>query len=350
MSLTDHISTVDLFCGAGGLTHGFEKARLIVKAGYDIDPACQFPYEHNNNAQFILKNIEDVSGDDLASHFYGSKVKILAGCAPCQPFSTYSRRYQHRDMKWKLLQDFARLVQDCQPDIVSMENVPQLQNTSVFEEFIQKLISLNYTIESSRVNCLDYGIPQTRKRLVLLASRFGRINLLPATHSPEMYATVRKTIADLQPLQAGQKSDFDPLHQCSNLSALNLRRIRVSKPGGTWSDWPEELIASCHLKNSGKTYPSVYGRMEWDQPSPTITTQFFGYGNGRFGHPEQDRAISLREAALLQTFPQNYQFLSPNEPVVFDRIGRLIGNAVPVKLAEVIALSILNHIQIFIDH
>ncbi|MBE9244941.1 DNA cytosine methyltransferase [Microcystis aeruginosa LEGE 00239] len=348
--MTDHISTVDLFCGAGGLTHGFEKARLIVKAGYDIDPACQFPYEHNNNAQFILKNIEDVSGDDLASHFYGSKVKILAGCAPCQPFSTYSRRYQHRDMKWKLLQDFARLVQDCQPDIVSMENVPQLQNTSVFEEFIQKLISLNYTIESSRVNCLDYGIPQTRKRLVLLASRFGRINLLPATHSPEMYATVRKTIADLQPLQAGQKSDFDPLHQCSNLSALNLRRIRVSKPGGTWSDWPEELIASCHLKNSGKTYPSVYGRMEWDQPSPTITTQFFGYGNGRFGHPEQDRAISLREAALLQTFPQNYQFLSPNEPVVFDRIGRLIGNAVPVKLAEVIALSILNHIQIFIDH
>ncbi|MFM7788340.1 MAG: DNA cytosine methyltransferase, partial [Microcystis panniformis] len=100
----------------------------------------------------------------------------------------------------------------------------------------------------------------------------------------------------------------------------------------------------------GKTYPSVYGRMEWEQPSPTITTQFFGYGNGRFGHPEQDRAISLREAALLQTFPQNYQFLSPNEPVVFDRIGRLIGNAVPVKLAEVIALSILNHIQIFIDH
>lgn len=350
MSLTDHISTVDLFCGAGGLTHGFEKAGLIVKAGYDIDPACQFPYEHNNNAQFILKNIEDVSGDDLASHFYGSKVKILAGCAPCQPFSTYSRRYQQRDMKWKLLQDFARLVQDCQPDIVSMENVPQLQNTSVFEEFIQKLISLNYTIESSRVNCLDYGIPQTRKRLVLLASRFGSINLLPATHSPEMYATVRKTIAHLQPLQAGQKSDFDPLHQCSNLSELNLRRIRVSKPGGTWSDWPEELIASCHLKNSGKTYPSVYGRMEWEQPSPTITTQFFGYGNGRFGHPEQDRAISLREAALLQTFPQNYQFLSPNEPVVFDRIGRLIGNAVPVKLAEVIALSILNHIQIFIDH
>lgn len=350
MSLIDHISTVDLFCGAGGLTHGFEKARLIVKAGYDIDPACQFPYEHNNNAQFILKNIEDVSGDDLASQFYGSKVKILAGCAPCQPFSTYSRRYQHRDMKWKLLQDFARLVQDCQPDIVSMENVPQLQNTSVFEEFIQKLISLNYTIESSRVNCLDYGIPQTRKRLVLLASRFGSINLLPATHSPEMYATVRTTIAHLQPLQAGQKSDFDPLHQCSNLSALNLRRIRVSKPGGTWSDWPEELIASCHLKNSGKTYPSVYGRMEWDQPSPTITTQFFGYGNGRFGHPEQDRAISLREAALLQTFPQNYQFLSPDEPVVFDRIGRLIGNAVPVKLAEVIALSILNHIQIFIDH
>ncbi|MEG4274410.1 MULTISPECIES: DNA cytosine methyltransferase [unclassified Microcoleus] len=124
-----------------------------------------------------------------------------------------------------------------------------------------------------------------------------------------------------------------------------MRRIRASKPGGTWRDWPKNLIAECHLKISGKTYPAVYGRMEWDKPSPTITTQCFGFGNGRFGHPEQDRAISLREAALLQTFPPAYHFVPPDEPVPIDLVGRLIGNAVPVKLGIAIARSILEHIH-----
>ncbi|MBD2183908.1 DNA cytosine methyltransferase [Aerosakkonema funiforme] len=341
------ISTVDLFCGAGGLTHGFEQAGLPVKAGYDIDPACKFPYEHNNKAKFILQDVENVSGFDLAEHFSGSSIKVLAGCAPCQPFSSYSRRYNDRQSKWKLLQDFARLIEECEPDIISMENVLQLKHHSVFDEFIAQLKKLNYYFEPYEVNCLDYGIPQSRKRLVLLASKFSKINLIPATHNANNYQTVRQTIGNLEPISAGQASERDWLHRCSKLSALNLRRIRASKPGGTWRDWPKELIAECHLKTSGKTYPAVYGRMEWDKPSPTITTQCFGFGNGRFGHPEQDRAISLREAALLQTFPPAYQFVPPDEPVAIDLVGRLIGNAVPVKLGQVIAKSILNYIEQF---
>lgn len=343
--MTGSIATVDLFCGAGGLTHGFEQAGLPVKVGYDIDPACRFPYEHNNKAKFILQDIENLSGSDLAEHFSGSSIKILVGCAPCQPFSNYSRRYNDKKSKWKLLQDFVRLVKESEPDIISMENVLQLKYHAVFQEFIENLENLKYYLEPYEVNCLNYGIPQSRRRLVLLASKFGKINLIPATHNKGRYETVRKTIEHLEPLAAGEKSKTDKLHICSKLSNLNLKRIQASKPGGTWRDWPPELIAKCHTKKSGKSYPSVYGRMEWDKPSPTITTQCFGFGNGRFGHPEQHRAITLREAALLQTFPENYQFIAPNEDLAAISIGRLIGNAVPVKLGEVIGRSILEHLQ-----
>ncbi len=138
----------------------------------------------------------------------------------------------------------------------------------------------------------------------------------------------------------------DSLHHACRLSALNLRRIRVSTPGGTWRDWDQSLLANCHRKKTGETYPSVYGRMEWDAPSPTITTQCFGYGNGRFGHPEQDRAITLREAAILQTFPDSYKFLPEGEKVKFSLLGRLIGNAVPVRLGEVIAETFRKHVRL----
>lgn len=346
--MVSSISVVELFCGAGGLTHGFEKAGLPVKVGYDIDPACQFPYERNNKSKFILKGVEEVSGSELQNFFLDCSTRVLSGCTPCQPFSTYSRRYRNKESKWKLLQDFSRLIYECKPEIVSMENVLQLKQHSVFKEFTQALEDLNYYIQIYEVNCLDYGIPQTRQRLVLLASKFDGIELIEPTHNPDSYKTVRETIGHLDPIDAGQISRTDRLHRCSKLSDLNLRRIRSSKPGGTWRDWPERLISECHIKTTGKTYPSVYGRMEWDKPSPTITTQCFGFGNGRFGHPEQDRAISLREAALLQTFPANYEFVPPNESIVFDRVGRLIGNAVPVKLGQIIAQSILQHIQTFL--
>ena len=158
-------------------------------------------------------------------------------------------------------------------------------------------------------------------------------------------ATVRQVIGSLPAIRAGESHPEDGLHMAPALSTLNLSRIKVSIPGGTWRDWPIELLASCHKKATGATYPSVYGRMEWDRPAPTITTQCFGYGNGRFGHPEQNRAISLREAAMLQTFPKTYAFSPEGTPVKFSRMGRLIGNAVPVRLGEVIAKSLVNHVR-----
>src|SRR6185437_4792082 len=135
----------------------------------------------------------------------------------------------------------------------------------------------------------------------------------------------------------------DPLHVACRLSELNLLRIKASKPGGTWRDWKPSLRAACHRRQTGDTYPSVYGRMEWDEPAPTITTQCFGYGNGRFGHPQQHRAITLREAAMLQTFPRKYDFVPKGQRVRFSQLGRLIGNAVPVRLGEIIAESFTHH-------
>jgi DNA (cytosine-5)-methyltransferase 1 len=156
---------------------------------------------------------------------------------------------------------------------------------------------------------------------------------------------VRQAISHLAPLAAGESDQFDEMHTACKLSRLNLKRIMASKPGGTWRDWDESLRAGCHRKKTGETYPSVYGRMEWDCPAPTITTQCFGYGNGRFGHPEQNRAITLREAAILQTFPGNYRFLRDGERFTFYNLGRLIGNAVPVRLGEAIAYSIHEHVR-----
>jgi DNA (cytosine-5)-methyltransferase 1 len=224
-----------------------------------------------------------------------------------------------------------------------MENVPQLLDHEVFDDFITALDG--FDVWWDIIECAQYRVPQTRKRLVLLASRFGPITLLPPPALIDEPPTVREAISHLAPLGAGDSDPNDPLHSASRLTDINLRRIRASKPGGTWRDWDESLVAQCHRRESGDTYPSVYGRMEWDEPAPTITTQSFGYGNGRFGHPEQDRAISLREAAILQTFPDTYDFLPAGERARFSVLGRLIGNAVPVRIGEVVAESLLNHLR-----
>lgn len=339
------ILAVDLFCGAGGLTRGLIDAGIPVAAGYDIDEACRFSYEHNNpGARFVYKSVADIDGDELRKAFGASKFRVLVGCAPCQPFSKYTQGQNTReDAKWGLLHEFARLVQAVLPDVVSMENVPELQRHDIFQEFLAALHESGYHVSHQEAYCPDYGIPQQRRRLVLLASRLGKIGLEKPVGLTGGKC-VRDAIAHLPRLKAGESSE-DRLHRASRLSPLNQKRIRFSKPGGCWRDWPEELVAKCHRTKMGKNYPSVYGRMAWDAPAPTITTQFFGYGNGRFGHPEQDRAISLREGALLQTFPPDYEFIPNDQPVVFSQVGKMIGNAVPVRLGEAIGLSIWKHIQ-----
>jgi DNA (cytosine-5)-methyltransferase 1 len=339
------VAAVDLFCGVGGLTRGLRSAGINVRLGVDIDPSCEFPFAENNGAAFSRKSVKDVGAKEVIEAWSGSRYKLLAGCAPCQPFSTYSQAWDpSSDDRWPLLLEFARLAKETKPDFITMENVPQLERQGVFEVFVSALEKLRFTVSFKVVNCADYGVPQLRHRLVLLASRHGEITLIPPVAARDR-VTVRRAIGKLVPLLAGEISGRDPLHQTSRLSETNLRRIRASKPGGTWRDWPAHLRADCHSQSTWKGYISVYVRMNWDEPSPTITTQFYGFGSGRFGHPEQDRAISLREGAILQSFPKGYKFVRPGEPIEIRTVGRLIGNAVPVKLGKAIGRSVMLHIE-----
>lgn len=340
------IRGVDLFCGAGGLTRGLEATGIDVVAGIDIDPDCEYPYQANNKARFLLKSVEHLAATDFPKAYGADGFKLLAGCAPCQPFSTYQRgKSDPSDKRWNLLKHFARLVKEAKPDLVTMENVPRLAHERVFSNFVASLKRDGFHVSHAVVNCLDYGVPQHRQRLVLLASKLGPIEFIPATTPVGRRRTVRDAISRLPRLKAGGTSSADPLHQACELSSLNLKRVRASKPGGTWRDWSDHLVADCHKKKSGKTYPSVYGRMSWDEPAPTMTTQYYGFGNGRFGHPEQDRAISLREGAILQSFPKSYKFVPNKAPIRRKSIGRLIGNAVPVNLGKAIGKSLVLHVQ-----
>jgi DNA (cytosine-5)-methyltransferase 1 len=338
------VSAIDLFCGAGGLTHGLARAGINVRLGIDMDPACDFPFTVNNEARFLLKPVEEIKGKDLELFLPKNGIRLLAGCAPCQTFSTYNQKAGPSDKRWWLLLEFARLVEELSPELVTMENVPRLMDQNVFKRFVTSLEKSGYHVQYQVVDCSEYGIPQQRQRLVLLASRLGPVRMLTPSELKARKRTVREAIGDLPKIAQGKTHPKDPLHQSSALSTVNMRRIRASRPGGTWRDWNKNLVADCHKKKSGKTYPSVYGRMTWDDPAPTMTTQFFGFGNGRFGHPEQDRAISLREGAILQSFPRKYQFIPQGQAVCKKVVGRLIGNAVPVKLGEVIGKSLVRHL------
>jgi DNA (cytosine-5)-methyltransferase 1 len=353
------ITVVDLFCGIGGLTHGLQLAGLNVVAGYDIDPSCRYAYEDNNNAIFIQGDVAEISADKINKHYEDSDIRILVGCAPCQPFSKYTMRYRKNETeksfhqgtfvknhnKWGLVSAFAEKIQQVKPHIVSMENVPELRNADVFKHFIEALENMDYNVSFVVAYCPDYGVPQNRKRLVLLASNLGEIKLIDPLYTEKNYKTVRKAIGDLPKIKAGEKYSDDSLHFSARLNEINIKRIKSSSQGGTWRDWDDSLQLDCHKKPTGKSYPSVYGRMYWDEPSPTITTQFYGYGNGRFGHPEQNRAISVREGAILQSFPPDYKLVCENSYISTRVLGTHIGNAVPVELGRAIGISISNHIM-----
>ena len=344
-AIIENVAVVDLFCGAGGLSFGFKKEGFEVSCGIDIDADCKYPFETNNKTKFLLKNIKDLRPEELVECFGEKETKVLVGCAPCQPFSTYNHKNNNPD--WELLQSFSTLISATLPDVVSMENVPQLlkfNDGKVFNSFRECLESNNYFISFDVLYGPDFGLPQKRSRLVLLASRLGPIAMPKPTHK-ERHKSVKDAIAKLPALEAGQTDCKDPLHRASSLSPINLKRIRASKPGGSWKDWDKSLVSDCHLKETGKSYGSVYGRMTWDKPSPTITTQFKGFGNGRFGHPEQDRALSLREGAILQGFPKGYKFINRKNPASSSKISQMIGNAVPVTISRAIARSIKEHLK-----
>ncbi|WP_294962404.1 DNA cytosine methyltransferase [Sulfurimonas sp.] len=349
--MTDYnVSAVDLFCGIGGLSYGFKEAGINIKAGIDFDNTCKYAFEANCGSRFIHADVSKVKSSEVLDMFDNDDIKVLVGCAPCQPFSTYTLKGdKQKDSRWRLLYEFSRIIKDVKPDIVSMENVPNLlkfKKEPVFHNFVKELEEYGYHVWYDIVFSPDYGIPQKRKRLVLLASKKGKIELIKPTHTPEEYISVRKAIGNLEKISSGEASKKDFIHKASKISEKNLKRIRQSIPGGSWSrDWDEDLKLDCHKTTKGQTYVSVYGRMEWDKPSPTMTTFCTGIGNGRFGHPEQDRAISLREAAILQSFPQSYKFTDKKENLKFGQVSRQIGNAVPPKLGEVIGISIMKHLK-----
>ena len=239
--------------------------------------------------------------------------------------------------------DFQRLVKEISPQIVSMENVSELRKEKVFADFVESLKTQGYNVNFKIHDASDYGVAQRRKRLLLLASKFGDINFLDPQDNK---ITIKDVISNMDKIRAGDLiNNKDRLHISPKLNDINIKRIKQSKPGGSWHDWDKNLLPNCYKKASGQSYKSVYGRMSWDDVAPTLTTQFINYGTGRFGHPQQDRAISLREWALLQSFPPKYEFIDKNEKICMRKIARHIGNAVPPKLGEHIGKSILKHLK-----
>ena len=220
------INVVDLFCGAGGLTHGLTRSGLNVTLAVDSDPACRYPIESNNEAKFLLKDVSQLSAREVKANFERSSAKILVGCAPCQPFSKYTRGGKaQRDAKWRLLNQFGRLVEEVRPEVVSMENVPGLKSDPSFDSFINTLRRLNYFVSFSTVFCPDYGIPQLRKRLVLFASRLNHISIIAPTHRPSRYKTVKSAISRLPKIEAGEVASADPMHRSSDLTRVCFKTI-----------------------------------------------------------------------------------------------------------------------------
>lgn len=354
------ISAVDLFCGAGGLTYGLEQAGITVTTGFDINELGRYPYNTNTGSQFNQADIKPLAQDPervARQYSWDADAKVLAACAPCQPYSTlsHSKSSSHEDHdKWGLLQEVSRIIEYVEPDIIVTENVLQVRNDDVYRGFESKLEDLGYFInddENKNVYCPEYGIPQKRKRWVMVASKKGPISLPEPTHPKESdYLTVREAIDHLPSIQAGEAHPELELHRARSLSDTNLERIRNMEPGGDWRLWEEpeleHLLADCHKKDSGRSYKAPYSRMRPDEPAPTITTQFYNYGSGRFGHydTDQDRALSILEGALLQTFPADYEFYNDWDDVGISNLGRLIGNAVPPRLAEVAGNAIVDHV------
>ncbi len=338
------VFAIDLFCGAGGLSNGLQDAGIPVLAGIDVDEQCRFPFETNIGSPFLNMDVRDVDAEHLNSLWEGSEVRLLAGCAPCTPFSPYRRGTDtSSEEKWPLLDDFGRLVAETEPDLITMENVPRIASAAVFLRFVEQLRGAGYHVAHGTCSCLDFGLAQMRRRLVLVASKLSAVTVPRGDDRPRR--TVRNEIGELPTLKAGEVDPEDSLHRSRSLSKINLRRMRASRPGGNWHDWPAELRAPCHRRATGATFRNVYARMEWDEPAPTITTMAYNFGTGRFGHPEQNRALTLREAAMLQGFCRDYQFVRQGSPVRFNRLGTLIGNAVPPPLGQAIGRALLAHVE-----
>jgi DNA (cytosine-5)-methyltransferase 1 len=340
------IKVFDFFSGCGGTSAGLRSAGMDIVLGVDIDPDAAATYKANfPEATFLNADLTKTRSNKLKRYVDSCEPYpiLFCGCAPCQPFSTQNGTRNGKDSRSSLLSHFARFVRYYKPDFVLVENVPGIQNvkgsSSPLCDFLKILDKLKYKHTVKVVDCRDYGVPQTRKRLVLMASRTASISFPKKTHGERTdlpYSTVWEWIKTFPRIEAGQECEKVPNHRAANLSKANLRRIRATPPGGSRRDWPRKLMLDCH-KNGHDGHSDVYGRLRKDQPASALTTRCISLSNGRFGHPTQHRAISAREAATLQTFDRDFIFKG-----TLTSIARQIGNAVPVLLAKRLGQSFLK--------
>lgn len=326
---------VDIFCGAGGLTRGLLDAGIQVVRGIDADKTVKETYERNNpGAEFVHANIRDISSDDVINGVNRDEGLLLAGCAPCQPFSQHAPRGAY-DERRSLIGCVGDIVKDVLPDYVLIENVPGFRKNNPFKTAFRKTLKdSGYVVDERIVNAKRYGVPQTRRRYVLLASRKGHIAIPDGS---DEIKTVRHAISHFPEMTADQSVPDVKNHVASRLSNRLLERIkRTPINGGSRSDTERSMWTGCHLNHTGHT--DTYGRMRWDAPAPTLTCKCISFSNGRFGHPEQNRAISVREAAALQSFGDDYVFYS-----CMTRNAVHIGNAVPPLMAKALGEAIVSH-------
>lgn len=337
---TNKLKAIDFFCSGGGVTCGFKMAGIDVLGGIDIDLTCKETYELNNKTKFLHADISSLPINALKKEFKirrNQRNLIFVGCSPCQYYSNIQTDRTRSKNSRLLLDDFQNFVEYYRPGYLFIENVPGFETnlSSPLEQFKSKIMELGYVFDSEILNAKNYGVPQNRRRFVLIATRIKKKISLP---EPILdYKSVRDAIGDKRifpRIKAGHEDKSDRIHTSSSLSELNLKRIKnTPRNGGDRRNWDKSLCSDSFLRK-GSHY-DVYGRMSWEKPAPTITTRFNSYSNGRFGHPNEDRAISLREGATLQSFPTSYKFKATSKSI----IAKMIGNAVPPVFAKEIAKS-----------
>jgi len=340
------LTAIDLFCGAGGLTCGLKQAGFNVIAGIELNPIAAKTYRSNHPEHLLLEaDITKVNRHKLMVDLdlKPGELDLLAGCPPCQGFSSHRTRNQTTavdDERNDLIFDMLKFIKKFLPKVVMIENVPSLAKDSRISDVITILRKFKYKINDECLqvkNTANYGVPQRRKRMILVASRFGYINHPNKKTTTE---TVRSAFSTLiSPFES-----TDPLHNYETRrtqKVIDMIKL-VPKNGGSRSQLPREYWLDCHKKNP-EGYRDVYGRMAWDKVSPTITGGCINPSKGRFLHPEEDRAITLREAALLQTFPLNYHFCLDKGR---DAAALMIGNALPPRFIYEHALKIKEHIEL----
>ena len=320
-------SAIDLFCGCGGMTEGLKQAGYKVLWGIDLAASPLMSYRANHPDVLVTeKDIRQVDCKDMMRILDLKKgdLDLLAGCPPCQGFSsirTHNGRYSIGDDRNDLIHDYFRFVESFRPKAVMLENVPGLKDNWRFHNFIESMTSLGYKGEWKVLNVANYGVPQRRKRLIYVAAHEKDIRISDRQYEKR---TVRDAIGDLPP--AGTSGDF--MHDFPEKRTEKIQKMiaLIPRDGGGRSQLPDEYILPCHKRNPDG-FKDVYGRMAWDNPSPTITGGCASPSKGRFLHPEENRCITLREAALLQGFPRNYIFPGG---VAKDRLALMVGNALPV--------------------